>query len=75
MPRSYQVTPAGPAHPLPAKRMIINPKATHTVRARQRMLRIQPPQRGSPHPDTDATVDAEIGSRFNKFNSFSEQSP
>jgi hypothetical protein len=31
MPRSYQVTPAGPSHPMPAKRMIINPQATHKL--------------------------------------------
>lgn len=27
VPRSYQVTPAGPSHPVPTKRMNANPKA------------------------------------------------
>jgi len=31
MPRSYQVTPAGPSHPMPTKRMNANPKATATL--------------------------------------------
>ena len=55
MPRSYQVTPAGPSHPLPAKRMDANPKAAATLRARHQMIRTQPPQSGR-HPDTDAIV-------------------
>ncbi|BBX17519.1 hypothetical protein MDUV_23790 [Mycolicibacterium duvalii] len=43
MPRSYQVTPAGPSHLMPTKRMHTNPKAAQTLRARHQVQRIQPP--------------------------------
>ena len=42
LPRSYQVTPAGPSHPAPAKRINANPKAATTLRARRQVFRIQP---------------------------------
>src|SRR6516165_538844 len=44
MPRSYQVTPAGPSHLVPAKPMNANPKVTTTLRSRHQVIRIQPPQ-------------------------------
>lgn len=47
MPRSYQVTPAGPSHPMSAKRMNANPKAASRLRARHQMIRIQPPRSGT----------------------------
>ena len=55
VPRSYQVTPAGPSHPVPTKRMNANPKAAPTLRARHQVIRIQPPQ-AAPHPDTEGTL-------------------
>jgi hypothetical protein len=53
MPRSYQVTPAGPSHLMPTKLMNANPKMATTLRARHQVIRIQPPQHAAPHPDTD----------------------
>ncbi len=53
MPRSYQVTPAGPSHLMPTKRMHANPKAAPTLRARHQVIRIQPPRTRQPHPDTE----------------------
>lgn len=54
MPRSYQVTSAGPSHLVPTKRMHANPRAATTLRARHQVIRIQPPQYArQPHPDTD----------------------
>ncbi|HTY32478.1 hypothetical protein, partial [Mycobacterium sp.] len=50
MPRSYQVTPAGPSHLMPTKRMNTNPKAAQTVRARHQVIRIQPPQQAATSP-------------------------
>src|ERR1700734_2042224 len=50
MPRSYQVTPAGPSHQMPTKRMYANPKAASRLRARHRVLRIQPPQHAARSP-------------------------
>ncbi|SBS73248.1 hypothetical protein MHPYR_160072 [uncultured Mycobacterium sp.] len=44
MPRSYQVTPAGPSHLMSAKRMNANPQAAQRLRARHQVQRIQPPQ-------------------------------
>ncbi len=52
MPRSYQVTPAGPSHPAPAKRTHARPKSATRLRARRQMRRIQPPQQRQRHPDT-----------------------
>src|SRR6478672_3347424 len=46
MPRSYQVTPVGPSHQKPAKRMLASPKTARTLRARHLVFRTQPPQRG-----------------------------
>ena len=50
MPRSYQVTPAGPSHLVPTKRMDANPRAAGTLRARHQVLRIQPPQHAATSP-------------------------
>src|SRR6185312_16721637 len=44
MPRSYQVTPAGPSHLMPAKRMKANPQVAGRLRARHQVIRIQPPR-------------------------------
>jgi hypothetical protein len=50
MPRSYQVTPAGPSHLMPTKRMHANPKAARRLRARHQVIRIQPPQHAAASP-------------------------
>src|SRR6201984_2620801 len=49
-PRSYQVTPAGPSHLMPTKRMDANPKAAARLRARHQVIRIQPPQHAATSP-------------------------
>src|SRR5215472_16170932 len=49
-PRSYQVTPAGPSHLMPTKRMNANPKAAWSLRARHQVIRIQPPQNAATSP-------------------------
>ena len=56
MPRSYQVTPAGPSHPMPAQRMLASPKTTPSLRARHQVLRIQPPRERHHHPDTEPNL-------------------
>src|SRR5215472_12382550 len=50
VPRSYQVTPAGPSHLMPTKRMNANPRAARSLRARQQVIRIQPPQNAATSP-------------------------
>src|SRR5579859_1172346 len=50
VPRSYQVTPAGPSHLMPTKRMNANPKAAPIVRARHQVIRIQPPRSAATSP-------------------------
>ena len=53
MPRSYQVTPAGPSHPMPAQRTNANPKAAASARAKHRMIQTQPPRTRHRHHDTE----------------------
>ncbi len=43
MPRSYQVTPVGPSHPVPALLLEANPKAADAKGARHQVNRNQPP--------------------------------
>ncbi|BBZ71090.1 hypothetical protein MPRS_42500 [Mycobacterium paraseoulense] len=50
MPRSYQVTPAGPSHLMPTKRMNANPKAATSLRAKHQVIRIQPPHQAATSP-------------------------
>src|SRR6476646_9078768 len=52
MPRSYQVTPVGPSHPMPALLLEANPKAADAKRARHQVIRNQPPHLGTCHDDT-----------------------
>jgi hypothetical protein len=53
VPRSYQVTPAGPSHPMSAQRAKANPKAAVSVRAKHRVIQTQPPRMRHDHPDTE----------------------
>jgi hypothetical protein len=41
---------------MPAKRVLVNPEVTPTVRARHQMLRIKPPQQRHHHSDTELMV-------------------